>query len=234
MINRNARLIFGLIVLVCAFFTTCNWDNPVMEKWWEEKSDDPYYVPITKTVPHIIYETIIQQETKYIYQEIIQYIPSPPPDPVPPEVLLQYIDIINIEFIIFAGDSTNYNGPPGSPGGTVLTAQEKTSNDAIVASMESALAVNPDYYLILHGHANPVTGTAAEALELAALSLSRANAVAAEFTDPPIAANRITTKGYGGDRNISGFSSTYAGLNRRVEVILFEILTAPAPGGGGG
>jgi hypothetical protein len=33
----------------------------------------------------------------------------------------------------------------------------------------------------------------------------------------------MTTRGYGGGRNIAGSSQTYAGLNRRVEAILFKV-----------
>ena len=256
MINRKAGLFFGLIVLVCVFFTTCNWDNPVMEKWWKEESEDPYYVPITKTVPQIVYETIIEQQTQYIYEEIEKVVIIHEPEVVtqyitlPPEVLLQYIEIINIDFIVFSGDSQAYDEQISPSGGTNLTGQEMSSNHAIFDATKNDLITNADYMLILHGHANPVTGTAAEAVELAALSLARANSVKAAlltsygvppFPPPPSPLSdiddRITTKGYGGERNISGSSLTYAGLNRRVEVILFRILTAPATGtgtGGGG
>jgi hypothetical protein len=43
---KNTKLFFG--ILICSFFITCNFDNPIMEKWWEE---DPFYVPIIKTLP---------------------------------------------------------------------------------------------------------------------------------------------------------------------------------------
>jgi outer membrane protein OmpA-like peptidoglycan-associated protein len=94
-----------------------------------------------------------------------------------------------------------------------------------------------DYMLILHGHANPVTGTAAEAVQLAQISLDRANSVKEKlktvYTGDESLDNRITTKGYGGMRNVSTTgSSAYSSLNRRVEAILFTIDIAPVSDGG--
>ncbi|MCL2706338.1 MAG: InlB B-repeat-containing protein, partial [Spirochaetaceae bacterium] len=43
--NRNTKLVLGLIVLICAFFTTCN--NPIMEKWWDITEDCPGDVPLS-------------------------------------------------------------------------------------------------------------------------------------------------------------------------------------------
>ena len=241
MTNKKAKLVHVFIILACVFNITCS--NPIMEKWWIEEPEDPYYIAITKSVPQIVYETIIEDHNIYytIYEKL-------PPEiqtvyvQVPPEILLQYIDIINIEFIIFAGDSKTYGEKNSPTGGTSLTAQEMTSNDSIINAVAGNLEDNTDYMLILHGHANPVTGTAAEALELAELSKSRADSVKSELLKnnyyssgsiPLDLNNRITTRGYGGGRNISGSSSTYAGLNRRVEVILFEVLDSPASSGGG-
>jgi outer membrane protein OmpA-like peptidoglycan-associated protein len=93
-----------------------------------------------------------------------------------------------------------------------------------------------DYMLILHGHANPVTGDAAEAVQLTQMSLARADSVknmlASIYTGGEPLDNRITTKGFGGDRNVSvSGSSVYSSLNRRVEAILFTIATTPVSGG---
>ena len=233
MLNKNAALVFGLVLLICVCFTTC--ENPVMKKWWVDPAaaaePEPDYIAITKTIAQLVYETIIEKE--YIYEQL-------PPQIItaPPEIMLQYIDIINIEYIIFAGDSVIYNQVISPTGGTPLTTQEENSNKSIVTAMAGELnnTGNEGYMLILHGHANPVTGTVAEAIELAQISLARANAVADEFKESPysIASDRITTKGYGGGRNISGASTSYASLNRRVEAILFQILDEPKTGGGGG
>ena len=231
----NIIVFLGLTVLACIFLVTC--DNPIMKKWWveEDGTDADYdYVVITKDVPIVIYETIIEEKT--IYEEVIKYITILDPQivvvekPLPPEVMLQYISVVDIEFIIFAGESTVYNGAHGVGGITDLTQQEKDSNVGIVSEMAQELKDHNDYLLILHGHANPALGTPEEIADLTRISLARANAVAEELKDVygrPGAdvdlAKRMTTRGYGGGRNMTGSSSTYAGLNRRVEAILITV-----------
>jgi hypothetical protein len=309
---NNNQWVLGIAALLCAGVFSCELDNPIMEKWWEEpEPEEAFYVPIIKTLPpETLYKTII--ETDYIYKAIyeklppeviveqlppeviIEYLPSEtimehvtdeeireyirtlppenildyltkeqidyltkeqietitsqipprviveylPPEVViqqlPPQILLQSISIIDIEYIIFSGDATAYNVNSPTPGGTSLTTQEKATNDDIVNVMAQMLR-NQNYMLILHGHANPVTGTAAEAVQLTQISLDRANAVRDRlkslYTDGVSLDDRITTKGYGGERNVTmtGSSAT-SSLNRRVEAILFMIATAPASG----
>lgn len=238
--KRNVFIFLGLTVLVCAFFTTC--DNPIMDKWWVSKDNPDYaYVPITKDVPELVYETVV--ETIYVDK------------PLPPEVLMQYISIINIEYLIFSGDQTQYNYPKGTNATSNLTLQEQESNNSIVKQLVETLEENDGnnghqkYYLLLHGHANPVYNTSEEIAELTQISTERAESVRDAMalyeinhsglpapTDPPTAygtltpmakddplAGQITVKGYGGGRNMSGTSSSYAGLNRRVEAILFMV-----------
>ncbi|MDR2701965.1 MAG: OmpA family protein [Spirochaetaceae bacterium] len=149
----------------------------------------------------------------------------------PPQVILQTIQIIDIEYIIFAGNADKYNGPHGSGASTDLTAQEKSSNDASVSAMAQALKDHPDYLIMLHGHANPSTFTDGETLELKKLSEDRAKAVEAELKTKFKALNggtdidnsRMSVSGYGGEKNLFGSNSTYAGLNRRVEMILVKV-----------
>jgi hypothetical protein len=301
-----------------------------MKKWWEEpKEPEVEYVPITKMVPQVTYETIIEHEFIYetvfvqlppelihdtiieyqtIYETIIEYVPeyvfevikeieyvtiyetiiekitgSPSDDDIieyirehpteviniikkdpnwkvilkeiireipsdeimtyltdeqikyiiqqqPPQVILQTITIIDIEYIIFSGDASAYNGNSPS-GGTNLTAQEKNTNETTLAAMAKALVDHPDYLMILHGHANPVTSSPTEIAELMSISTARANAVdvvlKAKFLGlgGDIAGwdTRVSANGYGGEKNLSVTNSTYAGLNRRVEMILVRV-----------
>ena len=196
---------------------------------------------------HYIYntikQTIIQELTK---EEIIEIIKQIPPETIleyltkeqieyivkqqPPELILQTINILAIEYIIFAGESMEYNGPPGPGGSTALNEQEINSNDANIRAIAKYLNSDPDTFIILHGHANPVLGTPEEEQELKIISEGRAKAVAAELLGELGAgfdkAKRMTVTGYGGGRNLSVTgSTTYAGLNRRVEMILFKINT---------
>jgi hypothetical protein len=218
----------------------------------------PVYQYIYETEYQTIYETITRDPTpdeikefikqlppetifQYLTDEQKQYIEGQIPpeviiDQLPPEILLQSITIVDIEYIIFSGDAIIYNGNSPTSGGTSLTAQEKATNTDIVNVMADALK-NADYMLILHGHANPVSGTPAEAVQLAQISLDRANSVRDMLKSlykgyEPLD-NRITTKGYGGERNVSvSGSSAYSSLNRRVEAILFMVSTDPVSGGG--
>jgi hypothetical protein len=280
--NRNEKFAYCLLLLVCACLTTCNWENPILEKWWEE---DFFYIPIIKTLPpEQIYTTIVETVEIHdtIYEQlppevIVKYLPAQviidnitdsqlrtiiqglPPDNIisyltedqinaiknqippkviiqqlPPQILLQSISIVDIEYIIFSGDATAYNVNSPTPGGTSLTTQEKATNDDIVKVMAEMLR-NKNYMLILHGHANPVTGTAAEALQLTQISQDRANAVKTKlisvYTGQEPLNNRITANGYGGERNVSLPASTTSSLNRRVEAILFTIDTKQVSGG---
>jgi|GEM_PF-1635711 len=258
---KNAFYIFGLaFAFLC--FSTCDFENPIIGQWWEEEQDYNY-VAIIKDVPLLIYETII--ETEIIYETIIETIfQQLPPEiqieyeyvyvdrPLPPEILLQHIDIISIEFIIFSGNQVKYNWPVPPPPPTAtsnVTLQEQNTNNEIVKQIVEELKENEEYYLILHGHANVVTGSLQEASELTQISNDRAesvrDAIALVYSggslptpanlpsqtvigamDPshPLA-ERITTRGYGGGRSIAGSSTAYAGLNRRVEAILFKVST---------
>ncbi|MCL2231433.1 MAG: hypothetical protein FWC01_10105, partial [Treponema sp.] len=153
------------------------------------------------------------------------------------------------EFIIFSGDQVKYNWPAKPPANSNVTLQEQNTNNGIVEEIVADLIDNEEYFLILHGHANVVTGSLQEASELTEISNDRAesvrDAIALVYSggslptpaNPPSQtvigamdpshdlAARITTRGYGGGRSIAGSSTTYAGLNRRVEAILFKVST---------
>ena len=249
---KNAFYIFGLaFAFLC--FSTCNFENPIIGQWWEEEQELDYnYVAIIKDVPLLIYETIIEKQV--LYEKIFQQLPPEIKTeyvyidrPLPPEILLQHIDIISIEFIIFSGDQIKYNWPAEPPANSNVTLQEQNTNNEIVEDIVTNLSANVEYFLILHGHANVVTGSLQEASELTVISNARAESVrdaiayfygggtltpganpppqtviGAMGDSHPLAA-RITTRGYGGGRSIAGSSTAYAGLNRRVEAILFKI-----------
>jgi len=225
------------IIIACVFFLTCEFENPIMETWWVEDDPDYDYVAIIKDVPLLVYETIINE--KIIYEKITEYINLPPEfiyidKPLPPEIMLQYINIKNIEFVLFAGDSNKFNGDHGEDGLTDLKQEEKNTNTKIVGAAANMLHEDSNLFVILHGHANPVTGDKSEAGALFEMSLARADSVAEEILKEynegdEALKDRMTTKGYGGSNQLSGSSSTYAGLNRRVEVILFTIDTETLP-----
>jgi outer membrane protein OmpA-like peptidoglycan-associated protein len=170
---------------------------------------------IRELPPEVIYQYLTDEQIKYI---IIQQ---------PPSVILQTISIIGIEYIIFSGDSTEFNAP--SPvGGTSLTTVEKNTNTATIDSVARALASNDDYLIILHGHANP--GASSSDQGLIKISEDRAFAVEDvlkkkffDLSKMELEDERISTSGYGGEKILSGTTSIYAGLNRRVEMILIKV-----------
>jgi len=232
----NVFIHFFILIFTFVTLTTC--ENPIIEKWWEEEVEAEYdYVALIKNIP--IYEAIIEKEV--IYNYIYQYIDLPPEvkieyvyveKPLPPEILLQHIKVVDIEFILFSGDQKEYNAP-STTGGTSLKTEEELLNDSNIMDMADSLKKNDQQLIILHGHANPVTNTQQELDELKELSTGRAEAVAGELGryDIKKLEERMTVRGYGGGKNISGSgSTTYAGLNRRVEMILIEIETIPGKG----
>ena len=251
--KRNIRFIFGIMVLICACFISCN--NPIIGKWWgENEQQEPEYVAIIKDVPMYIYETIIENEYiyKYVYETVIEYYPEYTyvDKPLPPEIILEHIAILNIDFIVFSGNQTVYNKESALQGGTSLSQTEIDANNTIVKSVIQELIDHEEIFLILHGHANPIDYTPEETIQLTQISEARAVSVKEKIekvlrdtdadidiipddnklTEDEIKAllGRMDTKGYGGGKNIAGPTSTYGGLNRRVEVILFSIEADPA------
>jgi len=216
-------------------------------------------ITIIKDMPE--FETIVKEYIKDHFDEVIKIINDSPdrdeiikeiiklitPDQImnyltedqikyileqqPPEVILQTITIIDIEYIIFAGNADQYNGPPGTGGNTPLTSQEKGSNDASVSDIAKALKDHPDYLIMLHGHANPTAFTDAEIGDLEKLSVDRAKAVEVKLREQYKAINggtdiddtRVSVSGYGGEKVLFGNNSAYTPLNRRVEMILIWV-----------
>jgi hypothetical protein len=154
--------------------------------------------------------------------------------------VFQSIRPITTEFIIFAGGSPEYNGPPVPASGTRLEPEQIATNKSTMAEVALVFFDNPNFWVNFHGHANPVDRTEEELEELAALSLARAVAVQKEFRNVLEAISmfsdnqdeilksfdsRTRSTGYGGEHiqmNIQGQNNF---LNRRVEIIVFAIDT---------
>ncbi|WP_461245740.1 OmpA family protein [Treponema sp. R6D11] len=176
--------------------------------------------------PQDIIEYLTDEQIKYIIEQ------------QPPSMILQSIRIIGIEYVIFAGDSSTVNGDHGSAANTNLTDQEKAYNTSTIKEMAQLMKDNPTYIIMLHGHANPVTFTDEEKVELTTLSNDRAEDVERVFIaeynaldkqpatyDNPNLKGRISCSGYGGEKTLFANNTSYSALNRRVEMILFEIVT---------
>jgi len=190
-------------------------------------------------IKEIIKEIPPKDIMEYLTDEQIKYIVSQQP----PQMILQSIRIIGIEYVIFAGDSFTVNGPAVAPATTQLTAQEKAYNTSTIGYMAQLLKENTAYIIMLHGHANPTSFTDGEKSELTTLSNNRANDVrrvlmseynkldgkSADYENPNLK-DRVSCSGYGGEKTLFGNNTTYTALNRRVEMILFEIVTTVIDG----
>jgi len=215
-------------------------DKETIIKWLEDPENANDVKEIIKIIKEQIPEEVIKEIIReippdeiinYLTDEQIQYIVSQQPS----QKILQSIKIIGIEYVLFAGDSSVVNGSHGSGAQTDLTDQEKAYNLSTIQEMAQLLRDNPTYIAMLHGHANPVTFTEGETSDLKKLSNDRANDVKRVLLDDynklpvnpdnPAFDDRVSTSGYGGEKVLFGNNTTYTNLNRRVEMILFEIVT---------
>jgi len=149
-----------------------------------------------------------------------------------PDMAFQVLNVVTIHYVIFAGEQLEFNNPnPGIGGSSMLTPPQVQFNASIIDIAAEMLIDRPQYRVILHGNANPVLHTTDESIQLAQISLTRANntaaALAAAFTtkggDINNLMGRMRTVGYGGGLTIS--DPLHADLNRRVEVIIFTVET---------
>jgi len=223
-------------------------DKDTIIQWLKDPANEDDVKEIIKIIKDMIPEEVVKEIIKeidpkdimeYLTDEQIKYIV----EKQPPSMILQSIRIIGIEYVIFAGSSDKVNGSPAPGANTPLTAQEIAYNTSTIKEMAQLLKDNPTYILMLHGHANPVTFTDTEKDELTALSNDRAKDVKrvlmAEYnglkgenpinytnpTDNPDLNGRVSCSGYGGEKTLFANNNNYTPLNRRVEMILFEIVT---------
>jgi len=215
-------------------------DKDTIIKWLKDPANADETKEIIRTIKEQIPEDVIKEIIKeippqdimeYLTDEQIQYIVKQQP----PQKILQSIKIIGIEYVLFAGDSSVVNGPHGPAAQTNLTDQEMAYNTSTIEEMAKLLNKNPTYIAMLHGHANPVTFTEGETGDLKKLSIDRATDVRRVLLDDynklPVNPDnspfddRVSTSGYGGEKVLFGNNTTYTALNRRVEMILFEIVT---------
>jgi len=204
--NKNLIIFISILAFTC-LIAAC--ENPIMERWWVDNNrshvcppGDPNHVCppgtiilVPSVVVEIVEKEVIEYIYEYIYQIIIPHWPTVPPPSLPAiEVIAEHIHILNIDFIIFAGNQEQFNLGPGAGASTYLTPEETRRNNFIALEMAQSLDYQWEriimgsatdefpYFLILHGHANPVTGTLGEITELTALSENRAASVKREMT----------------------------------------------------
>lgn len=178
---------------------------------------------IKQLPPEVIYEYLTEEQIKYIIKQ------------QPPEVIFQTITIIGIEYVIFSGNQVLYNENAAEGASSSIGQAERDTNNKNVQIVAQSMLENPDYLLILHGHANPTKSPGdpdyqEDLDDCIYISNTRAKNVASKLEEIYDAGHggiypskRVTTSGYGGEKNLVSGSTLYAGLNRRVEMILFRI-----------
>jgi len=146
---------------------------------------------------------------------------------LPPDVIIEHVRIVRVDFIDFAGNSITYNQKESvPPGGTNLTPSQLEGNTQTVAEVARILRANPTFRLQLAGHANPITQDIdTELAELEAISRSRAGSVLRELVDRQgIPEARLINVGFNPwNLNISN-DPDRASLNRCVELVVLEVL----------
>jgi hypothetical protein len=193
---KNLKWFVFVLMLAGMCFFAC--ENPIMERWWRDREPEVIIVPSDPGepapapgpsgppqiifVPQIVVETIIEEH----WDTIFVMVPT-----IVQQRIVEHIEILEIDFIIFAGDQDQFNGLPFGTAVSALTNDEISRNNlivrqfgkaifdqwALVQSTGGVVADNPNlpYFLILHGHANPVIGDANELLDLRNLSTHRAS-----------------------------------------------------------
>jgi len=204
----HAGFVFGLTMLACACFTAC--ENPIMEKWWVEKESG------VKTV----YEQL-PPEVVPVYVEVIKEVILT----LPPNQILQNVEVYSIDYILFSGGSTEFNEPGN---GTNLTDTEMQRNLEVIRQTGIATQDIPNRMVMVIGHANPTTPADFQNplnQELMSISTARANTVKGILSIyiPP---EKIMVKGQGAKKVLDG--AGHPELNRRAEIIIFEIDTEDA------
>ena len=118
--------------------------------------------------------------------------------------------------------------PPNSADFSLLSDEDRRSNNRIMMLIARALNRFEDYRILVEGHANPTTKpnsrdrTNEEARELKPLSELRAKAVMDSLiTNNNIESGRLSFTGIGGIRNVAAYNDEEENWkNRRVEFIL--------------
>jgi outer membrane protein OmpA-like peptidoglycan-associated protein len=122
--------------------------------------------------------------------------------------------------------------PPNAANFSLLSEEDRRSNDRILRLIARALNRFPDYKITVEGHSNPVTppgtpererdeeGTRTE-IGLRPLSQQRAEAVVGDLVNREIDRSRMTAVGMGGTRTVAAYDDDDENWkNRRVEFLL--------------
>ena len=164
--------------------------------------------------------------TSIEYIEIIRQLPPveiirelPPVEIIrelPPIEIVRRIIISQVEYILFGPDIGVYN--------IGVDFDAMALNDLVINTVANNLNENPDLFVRIEGHANPVTLVPEEIEELKVLSETRANEVARLLRERGVPEEQLVVIGHGGNRTLAS-DHDHWNVNRRVELIIKQIGT---------
>jgi len=141
------------------------------------------------------------------YVEVVRMLPT--------VEIIERIVIVQVEYIIFGPDISQYN--------VGIDADARAVNDLVLQHTVQVLLENPDYVVRVEGHANPLTYTPSQVAGLVALSEERANEVASLLRSRGVPEGQIVVAAFGGTRMAAG-DFDHRIMNRRVELIIKQIV----------
>jgi len=127
--------------------------------------------------------------------------------------ILRKIVITQVEYILFGPDLFRFNEGVDADG--------RALNDLTINYIANLLSNNPNLFVRLEGHANPVTRDPTEVQELAALSENRANEVARLLRARGVSDEQIVVVALGGTRTLTSNRDRW-NINRRVEMMVIQ------------
>jgi outer membrane protein OmpA-like peptidoglycan-associated protein len=185
---------------------------PLSQRWNIEPSVRVGYPFIVGFAITAGYKFPLSRETQYQRTPVIEYVEVRPPA----SEVIKRIMIAQVEYIIFAPDSSLFN--------IGIDADARALNELVIRHIVEILNENPDYLVRIEGHANPVTHLPEEIEELAVLSEARANTVANLLRSRGVREEQMVIIIHGGSRIIASERSHW-NMNRRVELIVIQVNT---------
>jgi len=179
---------------------------PLSPRWHIEPSVRGGYPHIFGVSVTTGYKFPVQAKiSKTEYVEIIRT--------VQPNEVIKRILISTIEYIMFAPDIGRFN--------VGIHHEAQQLNRMVLDETARVLTANPDFRVRIEGHANPFTVSASGLDDLMALSLMRANEVAALLRERGVSDDQIIIIAFGSTRTITS-DLNELNMNRRVELMIIQ------------
>jgi hypothetical protein len=159
---KKGCLLYCLIVFVCICSIDCgntSYENPIIDKWWQEQKPEVEYVPIVTMIPEEIKEIIFAELSS--------------------EEIIGNVYFIGSEGVFFSSGSTVFNeiNLPDD----LLYPLDCHHNTGAVFQMARAFANTPELFLFIYGYCDYFSDDPIDFDYQSQLSLARAEAVREEL-----------------------------------------------------